>query len=44
MSVALRIKPRVAGFLHRKLDFASPNERKARCILTRALGKSLSIR
>jgi hypothetical protein len=23
---------------HRKLDFASQNERKARCILTRALG------
>jgi hypothetical protein len=33
--VALRI---MRAPFHRKLDFASQNERKARCILTRALG------
>jgi hypothetical protein len=33
--VALRI---MRASFHRKLDFASQNERKARCILTRALG------
>jgi len=38
MSVAPRIKPRVAGVLPQETRLRIANERKARCILTRALG------
>jgi hypothetical protein len=38
MSVAPRIKPRVVGVLPQETRLRIANERKARCILTRALG------
>src|SRR5258707_7801406 len=38
MSVAPRITPRVAGVLPQETRLRIANERKARCILTRALG------
>src|ERR1700687_3538997 len=38
MSVAPRIKPRVAGVLPQETRLRIANERKARCVLTRALG------
>jgi hypothetical protein len=38
MSVALRIKPRVAGVLPQETRLRIANERKVRCILTQALG------
>src|SRR6476646_10716503 len=38
MSVALRIKPRVAGVLAQETRLRIATERKPRCILTRALG------
>src|SRR5258708_11968470 len=38
MSVAPRITPRVVGVLPQEIRLRIANERKARCILTRALG------
>ena len=38
MSVALRIKPRVAGVPPQETRLRLANEHKARCILTQALG------
>jgi len=38
MSVAPRIKPRVVGVLPQETRLRIANERKARCMLTRALG------